>query len=121
MSEGFAAFAQSEFELGVEVEGQPLIEHLLSYERQTGRAHPTLANAPVLVEELDQLWRDFLALHKTRGSSGFGPASISYHDIDAYQRVEGFRFKRWQIDAIRKADEAYIRVRAEQNKPAGRQ
>lgn len=94
-------------------------EHLESYERQTGRVHPMLAEAPGLPEGLVPLWNDFMALHEARGSAGFGPARLSYADIDAYQRVNGTRFVPWQIAALRRADSAYMTHYAETHKPKG--
>lgn len=95
-------------------------EHLESYERQTGRQHPMLADAPVLPAGAEQLWRDFMALHLTRGSNGFGPARISFGDLDAYQRVQGVKLPAWQVDAIRRADSAYLLHYAETHRPKGR-
>lgn len=83
-------------------------EHLESFERQTGRLHPVLADAPVLPDGLGPLWRDFMAMHSTRSSTGFSPMRISYADLEAYQRVEGVRLAPWQVEAIKRADAAYL-------------
>lgn len=101
------------------MEGQPLREHLESYERQTGQIHPRLAEAPMLPPGCEQLWRDFMDLHGARGFTGFGPARITFVDLDAYQRVQGVRLSPWQIDAIRRADNAYLTHYAETHKPKG--
>lgn len=98
------------------MEGQALREHLESYQRQTGRVHPMLANAPALPAGCGMLWRDFMALHSGRMNTGFGPAAISYQDLRAFQQVEGVALEPWQIRAIRRADNAFLEQRAKDNK-----
>ena len=70
-----------------------------------------LADAPPLPRGCVLLWSDFLALHGTRGSSGMGPARIGFVEIDAWQRVNEVRFEPWEIEAIRRADNAYMASR----------
>lgn len=112
------AFAHSEFELGApqKVDGLALRVHLEAIQRRTGIPPDALANAPTLPDGCEQLWRDFLALHNSRGSSGFGPSRITYADLEAFQRVEDVRLPAWQIDAIRGADGAFMTVHAAQNR-----
>lgn len=80
----------------------------MQYERATGKPHRRLLDARQLPEGCEALWSDFLELHGCRGSTGFGPMRITYLDIDAWQRVNGLQFLPWQIEAIRKADDAYL-------------
>lgn len=42
-----------------------------------------------------------------------GPSRIPWAEMDAYQRVNGFRFAAWQIEAIRRADAAFMEFAAE--------
>lgn len=100
------------------MDGRSLREHLQSWQRQTGRVPEQLADAPRLPVGCEPLWRDFLALHSTRGSNGFGPERITFPALDAYQRLYGVRFAAWEIEAIRAADAAYIAHTAQQRKPA---
>lgn len=95
-----------------------LREHYEGLAERTGRTLAEVANLPVLPEGCEQLWSDFLDLSVARGSTGFGPARISWLDLDAYQRVLGFRLSGWQIEAIRKADTAFM-VQASKRKPKG--
>lgn len=99
------------------MDGKPLREHLESIHRQTGVMPDALADAVTLPDGCEMLWRDFLALHGTRASTGFGPARIGYSDLDAYQRVQGCRLPAWQIEAIRRADNAYLAHYAETHRP----
>lgn len=85
-------------------------EHLEAYEQHTGMKHPQLLDAPELPGGLEMLWADFVDLHISRGSTGLGPARITYLDIDAFQRVRNVRLLSWQIDAIQRADTEYMRV-----------
>lgn len=100
-----------------EVDGKSLRDHLESWGRQMGQVHPMLANAQSLPAGCDQLWADFMALHNSRSFTGFGPARITFTDIDAFQRVQGVRLPAWQIDAIRRADNAYLTHHAETARP----
>ena len=59
------------------------------------------------------VWRDFMALHSTRPVGMNGPSRIPWAELDAYQRVNGFRFQPWQIEAIRRADMAFMEFSAE--------
>lgn len=92
-------------------------DHLLSVWKQNGEMPRRLADSPELPAVLDPLWNDFLELHTSRGSNGFGPARIGFVDIDAWQRVGKVTLRPWQIDAIRRADAAYF---AAMPKPKGR-
>lgn len=80
----------------------------MAYWEKTGRMPERLANAPALPAGLEYLWNDFTELHVSRGSTGFGAARITYQDLDSWQRVTGARLECWEIDAIRRADNAYL-------------
>lgn len=67
-----------------------------------------LADAPRLPCACDHLWSDFLDLHVSRAQTMSGPARISFTDIDAFERVNGTKLLAWQIDAIRRADSAFM-------------
>lgn len=77
-----------------------------------------LANAPKLPDGCEQLWADFVSLHDCRGSTGFGPMRVTFADLDAWQRVTGNKLQAWEIDAIRRADNAYLADYAERQPKA---
>lgn len=54
------------------------------------------------------LWQTFRELHASRPQSGFGPLRITFAEIDAFQRVTGVQLKPWEVDALRRADRAFI-------------
>lgn len=99
------------------IEGATLRDHLTGTWERTGIKPAQLDNP--LPEGCETLWRDFLALHGCRGVGMNGPSRISWADLDAYQRVQGFRFEPWEVEAIRRADGAYMRAQAEARKPQG--
>lgn len=85
-----------------------MLDHLLAAERQTGQTPKMLLDRPRCPEGCEPLWQAFKELHATRGNNGFGPNRITFGEIDAYQRVTGTVMKPWEIEAIRRADRAYI-------------
>lgn len=84
------------------------MDHLASAWERSGKEPRRLVEAQELPAGLELLWDDFLELHSARGSTGFGPARITFVDIDAWQRVNGVTLRPWQIEAIRRADNAYL-------------
>lgn len=103
------AFARHQFELSQPQEdGTPLLAHLQAAWRATGKAPAMLTEAPPLPEGLESLWRAFLELHDSRGSTGWGAARITFVDIDAWQRVTGERIDTRELNLIRKADNLWL-------------
>lgn len=113
MIDAFVGFATSQFELdAVQEGGSTLRQHLAGMWERSGVEPRLLADAPALPVELEPLWQDFTELHASRAQTGFGPLRITFAEIEAFQRVRGGKFLPWQIDAIRRADAAYISSRA---------
>ena len=54
------------------------------------------------------LWADFLELHGSRGSTGFGAMRITFADLQAWQAIRGTQLNAWEIDCIRKADDIWL-------------
>lgn len=107
--EAFVAFASHQFELAEPQEdGTTLADHLEAFKAKNGRDHPMLSDAPRLPDSCSLLWSQFLELHSCRGSTMAGVARISFTDLDAFQRVSSVKFDAWEIDAIRRADSAYL-------------
>ncbi|WP_425486856.1 phage tail assembly chaperone [Aminobacter niigataensis] len=65
------------------------------------------------------LWSRFNRLSNRRGTNGFGPSLLTYPEIDAFQRLTGFRFTPWEIEMIEMLDHAYIAARAEAKDSGG--
>ncbi|MDD1627270.1 MAG: hypothetical protein LUQ26_07325 [Methylococcaceae bacterium] len=69
-----------------------------------------------LPEPFTYLWDFFLQLHCARGSNGFGPASINYHDILAWQTVTETQLKPFELRAILAMDIEYMKAISDQQK-----
>lgn len=102
-------FARHQFELSQPVTGGVSIrEHLdLVYER-TGVMPEGLANAPACPASTAQLWADFLELHSSRTSNGFGFSRISWNDLVAWQTIRGAPLTAWDVDQIRALDSMWL-------------
>lgn len=88
--------------------GSSHYDQLMSLQRQTGRVPAELRDAPELPAYAAHVWRDFLDLHASRGSTGFGPARITWQDIACWQSVTGARLLPWEVTALLKLDLAYF-------------
>lgn len=75
-----------------------------------------LLAAPSCPAGCGELWRIFGELHACRGNSGFGPMCVTFTEIDAYQRVSGVKLQAWELDAIRRADAAFLADWSKRNK-----
>lgn len=104
----FEEFAAFQFELAAEEEGGTVLEHLRAVEKRTGQTPQMLLDAPACPPGCEDLWETFRELHACRGNTGFGPQRITYMDVDAFQRVSGVRLQRWELEAIRRADAAFL-------------
>jgi hypothetical protein len=107
-------FAAYQFQLAAEEEGGSVLEHLLAAQAQTGQTPQALLDAPPCPDDCEELWRMFNDLHESRSWAN-GPGRISFTDLDAFQRVTGVTLQRWELEAIRKADSAYLEQYAERN------
>ena len=67
-----------------------------------------LADAPPTPEGCEALWGHFLELHDSRGSTGWGPARITFADVDAWQRVRGAALTRFEVENIRRTDNLWL-------------
>ena len=88
----------------------------MQYAAIKGEDHPMIANAPALPHGCEQLWADFLHLHRRRGNNGFGPSLITDMELDAFQRVHRVALPWWQIKAIFGADDAFRAQHAQRQK-----
>jgi hypothetical protein len=102
------AFARHQF-IGSKRAGDAAVsEHMASVARQLGKPLEQVAGKPPdLPEGARLIWRAFLEMHNTR-AGGFGPGPITYAEIDAWQRVMCSRLLPWEVDALRKVDDAFL-------------
>lgn len=59
-----------------------------------------------------RVWSIFLELNATRGAGGFGPAPISYAEIEAWSRLRREPVRPFELDIIRALDAAYMKAAA---------
>lgn len=103
------AFARRQFELSEpQSDGSPLLAHLQAIWKATGQMPELLASAPPLPAGCGTLWRDYLELHDSRGSTGWGAARITFVDMKAWQELRRTRLEPWEIDCIRKTDSMWL-------------
>lgn len=58
------------------------------------------------------VWGYFCELGAARGSSGFGPASISFTEIQAWSSLMGVQLTPWEVSMIRRLDVAFLTTTA---------
>lgn len=97
--------------MAAEEEGGTVLEHLQAMERQTGVTPQMLLDAPPLPAGCEELWRIFSELHSCRGEGLNGSQRITYADIHAFEQVNGLKLRAWELDAIRRADAAYLQMK----------
>jgi hypothetical protein len=61
-----------------------------------------------LPEGAHQVWEFFVALHETRGSTGLGPAPITYTEIEAFARLMDWPLQPQHVSMIRAIDREWI-------------
>jgi hypothetical protein len=63
---------------------------------------------PEVPVELAYVMRWFWELSRWRGHTGFGPAPISPHDIEAWARLTGIAPTMFELDVLRRLDDAFL-------------
>lgn len=103
-------FALNEIDPETKVSYRETLQGLLDRARTDERRVELEAELAVLPlpRELDYLWRAFWRLAGRRQSTGFGPARISWMEIDAFVRLSGVRFTPWEIELIEELDDLYL-------------
>lgn len=77
-------------------------------EKGTRKKRPELVVPPV-PDGLEAVWEVFADLSATRTSNGMGGVStISFSEIDAYQRLNALSLAPWEVRVLRGLDRIYI-------------
>jgi len=87
-----------------------LWEELEAMEKRSGRQ--LLPDEPLFPAVVEYLWEWFQQLHATRGG-GFGPASITYAEIDAWSRQTGTRPTPWEVEQLKGIDREWLTWQAQ--------
>lgn len=85
----------------------------MAFAKATGKRHPDL-DPPNVHPSHAHLLAWFDQLSDTRGGTHNGPAPITFAEIDAWARLYGRRLACWEIDTLRRMDDACLRVYAEE-------
>ena len=115
LGEALIAFAEATFRLEArnkeDHSHREELEGLLARARTDERRAEIEAElaVPPFPRELGFLWQAFLRLSSRRGSTAFGPAAITWPDIDAFTRLSGLRLAAWEIELIEQLDELWLR------------
>jgi len=67
-----------------------------------------LLDGPQLPVDCMHLWFWFLELSAARGSNGFGPNPLSFHDIEAWSRLTNTVIRPNELRALIALDHAYL-------------
>ncbi len=57
-----------------------------------------------------RVWGLFLRLHESRGGGGFGPAPITFADMEAFQRVSGEPLRPFEVEIIHALDREWMKA-----------
>lgn len=80
-------------------------------------ANPGRDDGPEIPYAGMRVWGIFLRLHAARGGGGFGPAPISYADMQAFQRVSGEPLRPFEIEMIKALDAEVLKAANNRDKP----
>lgn len=79
--------------------------------KATGKRPPKLTEHGECPEGFGPVWQAFGKL-SARRQYGMGPLSISYADMDAFQRLYGITLHPWQVEAIEAVDRLWMQQQA---------
>lgn len=64
---------------------------------------------PPFPEPLAYLWRSYLRLRKSKGTSDMGaPRRIEWPDYDAFDRRSGIHLAPWEIEILEQIDDIFL-------------
>ena len=87
-------------------DGATLRTHLQRLAETTGRVDEKLLHQ--CPPEGLPIYQAFIQMGRSR-VSGFGPSAISFHEIEAWQRLYGVRLTAWELDTIIELDSVFLR------------
>jgi len=102
--------ARQAFELDIPgKDGHTPRAHLEAAQKMTGKAPRRLTEAEV------PSWGQYLLnlfwdLQSARGSTGWGPAAMSWADMTAWIQLRRLRLDAWEVDVLRRLDQAWLQA-----------
>lgn len=88
-------------------DGATLRDHLATVYKQTGRP-PKELEGPDIAEWALYLWEWFRELSAGRGSTGFGPAPLTYSEIKAWMDMKKITIEPWELTILKRLDSVYL-------------
>lgn len=68
---------------------------------------------------MEGVWLDFLEVCGHRGSTGHGPAPLTYPDLEAWARLTGADVSPWRVRVLMAVDRAFVDVLMPKTTPKG--
>tara|TARA_R110000868_G_scaffold150541_11_gene373805 strand:+ start:460 stop:777 length:318 start_codon:yes stop_codon:yes gene_type:complete len=68
---------------------------------------------PPFPDGVGYLWEWFMDLSRSRPSTGFGPAGITYSEIQAWAALKRVNVAAWEVDILRALDAVFLGCIAE--------
>lgn len=103
-----------------QADGSTLAQFAESVHMQSGRWPEAIPEPPDIPPALEPLWLWFWQLRAAAPSAGFGPAPLSFGEIDAWQRVTINTLEPWQVDMLLVMDAAFLAAQPEKKTGSGR-
>lgn len=73
--------------------------------------------APAIPWAGARLWRMFIDLNNTRGSSGFGPSPLSNAEIESYGRLHREPLRLFEMEILREMDRTFLEAVSKRAQP----
>lgn len=89
--------------------GKSVADHMAAVRRSKGGSVAKAAPEPTLDPGLQYLWRAWMDLNLSRGSSGFGPLGITHLEMEAWSRLHQTPLRAWEVRLLRETDLLYMK------------
>lgn len=83
-------------------------DHLRQVARSLGQDPDSVGPKTPPPVELGYVFAMFVELSAARGSTGFGPETLSFVEIDAWSRLTGTSLEPWEVRLIRDLDHVWL-------------
>lgn len=83
-------------------------QHYQTVSEGLGQLVPELANEEEIPYFMQYIWEYFQELNMARGSSGFGPSTFTYTEIDAWARLTDRKLEPWEVKLIKNIDTMWV-------------
>ena len=99
-----------------QADGTTLAAIARQVEADTGQWPEDIPEPPEIPPEAENLWAWFWQLRTAQPSAGFGPAPLSFGEMDAWRRVTGNPLEPWQAEVLLAMDAAFLAAQAKRGR-----